>query len=70
MTAKLEKLDGNKVKLEITVPGEKFEEGIQKAYQKLKGKFNIPGFRKGKAPRGIIEKDVYKRQGVECFFWI
>lgn len=55
MTAKLEKLDGNKVKLEITVPGEKFEEGIQKAYQKLKGKFNIPGFRKGKAPRGIIE---------------
>ncbi len=55
MTAKLEKLDGNKVKLEITVSGDQFEEGIQKAYQKLRGKFNIPGFRKGKAPRGIIE---------------
>ena len=55
MAAKLEKLDGNKVKFEITVSGDKFEEGIANAYKKLKGKFNIPGFRKGKAPRAIIE---------------
>ena len=34
---------------------EKFEEGISKAYQKLKGKFNVPGFRKGKVPRKIVE---------------
>ncbi|MEG1859539.1 MAG: trigger factor, partial [Christensenellaceae bacterium] len=55
MATKLEKLEGNKAKLEITVSGETFEEGIGKAYQKIKGKFNVPGFRKGKAPRAIIE---------------
>lgn len=55
MTAKMEKLEGNKAKLEIKVSADKFEEGISKAYQKMKGKFNIPGFRKGKAPRKMIE---------------
>ena len=55
MAAKLEKLEGNKAKLEIAVSPEKFEEGISKAYQKLKGKFNVPGFRKGKVPRKIVE---------------
>ena len=55
MAAKLEKLEGNKAKLEINVPADKFEEGMAKAYQKLKGKFNIPGFRKGKAPRKMVE---------------
>ncbi len=55
MAAKLEKLDANKAKLEIGVSAQDFENGINKAYQKLKGKFNIPGFRKGKAPRAIIE---------------
>ncbi|MBC5647046.1 trigger factor [Christensenella tenuis] len=55
MAAKLEKLEGNKAKLELLVPADKFEEGIAKAYQKLKGKFNIPGFRKGKAPRKMVE---------------
>ncbi len=55
MAAKMEKLEGNKAKLEIKISGDKFEEGISKAYQKLKGKFNIPGFRKGKAPRKMVE---------------
>ena len=55
MAAKLEKLEGNKAKLELNVSADKFEEGIAKAYQKLKGKFNIPGFRKGKAPRKMVE---------------
>lgn len=55
MAAKLEKLEGNKAKLEIKISADKFEEGISKAYQKMKGKFNLPGFRKGKAPRKMIE---------------
>ncbi|WP_066683841.1 trigger factor [Christensenella intestinihominis] len=55
MAAKLETLEGNKAKLELNVSADKFEEGISKAYQKLKGKFNIPGFRKGKAPRKMVE---------------
>ncbi|HBU12955.1 MAG TPA: trigger factor [Clostridiales bacterium] len=55
MAAKLEKLDANRAKLEISVTPKDFEAGINKAYQKQKGKFNIPGFRKGKAPRVMIE---------------
>lgn len=55
MTAKLERLEGNKAKLEIQVPADKFEEGIQKAYQKTRGRFAVPGFRKGKVPRKIVE---------------
>ncbi len=55
MASKLEKIDTNKVKLEISVSAEQFEEGINKAFQKQRGKFNIPGFRKGKAPRKMVE---------------
>ncbi|MBQ9833541.1 MAG: trigger factor [Clostridia bacterium] len=53
--ATMEKLDGSKVKLTITVTAEEFEEATQKAYLKTRGKFNVPGFRKGKAPRKMIE---------------
>lgn len=53
--ATMEKLDGSKVKLTITVTAEAFEEATQKAYLKTRGKFNLPGFRKGKAPRKMIE---------------
>lgn len=56
MNAKVEKLDNSKVKLEITIEAEKFEEGLQKAFFKNAKYFNIPGFRKGKAPRNIVEK--------------
>lgn len=62
MNSKFEKLENNTVKLEITVDNAKFEEGVQKAYHKNVGKFNIPGFRKGKAPRKIIEQ--YYGEGV------
>lgn len=55
MASKLEKIDTNKVKLEISVSADQFEEGINKAFQKQRGKFNIPGFRKGKAPRKMVE---------------
>ena len=56
MNAKVEKLENNKVKLEITVSADKFEEGLNKAYFKNAKYFNVPGFRKGKAPRNIVEK--------------
>ena len=46
----VEKLENNKVKMEIRVAADKFEEGMQKAYIKTGKRFNIAGFRKGKAP--------------------
>lgn len=62
MSSKLEKLEKNVATLEITVSAEKLEEGIAKAYIKNVKKFNLPGFRKGKAPRKLIEK--YYGEGV------
>ena len=49
-------LDKNKFELEIVIPKNEFDNAIQKAYQKNVDKINVPGFRKGKAPKGIIEK--------------
>lgn len=56
MNSKVEKLENNIVKVEVTVPAEKFQAAIKKAYSKNVGKFNVPGFRKGKTPLHIIEK--------------
>lgn len=56
MNSKLEKVENNVATLEITVSPEKLEEGMMKAYLKNVKRFNIPGFRKGKAPRKLIEK--------------
>jgi len=56
MQAKVEKLEKNIVQLEIKVDAEKFEQGLQKAFLKNSKKFSIPGFRKGKAPRNLVEK--------------
>lgn len=52
----MENLEKNTAKLTIEVPAEKFEEAVQHSYNKNKGKFNIPGFRKGKAPFNMIKK--------------
>ena len=52
----IEKLSGNKVKIAFKVPADDFEQAIQKAYLKLRGQIAVPGFRKGKAPRKLIEK--------------
>jgi trigger factor len=62
MNTKLEKLENNVVKFEITVEAKKFSEAVQKAYKKNSNKFNVPGFRKGKAPLSIIKK--YYGEGV------
>lgn len=56
MSCKVEDLGKNMVKLTIEATAEDFEKAIEKAYQKNKGKINVQGFRKGKAPRAIIEK--------------
>ena len=57
MNCKVEKTDNtNEVKLEITIEASKFDEAIKKVYFKSAKYFNIPGFRKGKAPMNIVEK--------------
>ena len=57
MSLKVEKTENaNEVKLEITVEAEKFDNAIKKVYFKNAKYFNIPGFRKGKAPQAIVEK--------------
>ena len=56
MSLQVEKLDGNMAKLTIEVAAEELEKAIENAYQKSKNKISIPGFRKGKAPRKMIEQ--------------
>ena len=57
MKCKLEKTkNANEVKLEITIEAEKFDEAMKRVYFKTAKYFNIPGFRKGKAPMNIVEK--------------
>ena len=57
MNSKVEKTqNANEVKLEITIEAEKFENAIKKVYFQSAKYFNIPGFRKGKAPQFIVEK--------------
>ena len=56
MSVQVEKLEKNMAKLTIEVSAEDFEAALEKAYQKNKGKIALPGFRKGKAPRKMIEK--------------
>lgn len=57
MSAVLVSNENNKAIFTVEIGSEKFEEAIVKAYNKNKGRFNIPGFRKGKVPRKIIEKN-------------
>ncbi|MCX7904532.1 MAG: trigger factor [Caloramator sp.] len=62
MNTKVERIENNVVKIEVTVPAENFKEALKKSYEKNVSKFNVPGFRKGKAPMAIIEK--YYGEGV------
>jgi len=61
---KVTKEEKNTVEMEITVPADEFEQAVEKAYKKNVGKMQIPGFRKGKAPRKMIEK----MYGKEVFY--
>lgn len=56
MITKIEKAEKNIVTLEITLGADKFAEAIKKSYSKNANNFNIPGFRKGKAPMNIIKR--------------
>ncbi len=64
MGVQVEKLEKNMAKLTVEVSAEEVEKAIQTAYQKMKKNINIPGFRKGKAPRHLIEK----MYGKEVFY--
>lgn len=64
MKAVLDKKEGNKVSFNIEIEEDKFKEAIQQAYLKNRGSFNIPGFRKGKVPKQIIEMNY----GKEVFY--
>ena len=72
MKVELIKTEGNKVSFKLTVDNDKFESAIVKAYNKNKGKYNIPGFRKGKAPRKVIEthygKGVFYSDAIDILF--
>ena len=64
MSLQVEKLEQNMAKLTIEVSAEELEKALQGAYMKQKGKISVPGFRKGKVPRQMIEK----MYGVEIFY--
>ena len=55
MEHSVEKLSSNKVKISFKATAAEFENALQQAYLKLRGQINVPGFRKGKAPRKLIE---------------
>jgi trigger factor len=56
-----EKLENNRAQLTVEVPNERFEISLQKAFRAVAKKINVPGFRKGKAPRHIVER-MYGRE--------
>lgn len=64
MTATWEKKEGNQGVLSVTVPSEKFDNALDKAFKKVVKQINVPGFRKGKVPRQIFEQ----RFGVEALY--
>lgn len=56
MTTKIEKLENSRVKLTVQIEADVLEKAVEEAYRKNVGSITIPGFRKGKAPRQIIER--------------
>jgi trigger factor len=64
MSLKIEKLDGSRVKFDINVSADKFEEGLDHAFKIENEKVEIKGFRKGKAPRKVFEN----KYGVEALY--
>lgn len=65
MSAKIEKTEhANEVKMEITVEAAKFDEAMKKVYAKTAKYFSVPGFRRGKAPMHLVEK----QYGTEIFY--
>ena len=57
MSYKIRSKENNKLEVEIKISQEKWEESVEKSYEETKGKYSVQGFRKGKAPRKVIEKN-------------
>lgn len=72
MKAELIKKEGNKVNFKITVDSKSFDVAVDKAYKKTRKNYNIPGFRKGKAPRVVLEtqfgKGLFYNDAIEILF--
>ncbi|MBP3370954.1 MAG: trigger factor [Clostridia bacterium] len=72
MTATIENVEKNQVKLTITVDAETFGKAVQAAYLKNRGRIAVPGFRKGKAPRNVIEqyygKEVFYSDAIDAVY--
>ena len=72
MSHTYEKVSGNKAKLTFTIPAEQFDEALQKTFLKLRNRINVPGFRRGKAPRKMIEtlygESVFYDDALELLF--
>ncbi len=72
MSATIEKQENGNATLKVKIEKEQFDQALNKAYQKNKYRYTIPGFRKGKAPRKIIEahygKDVFTDDAIEIAF--
>ena len=72
MEHSVEKLSSNKVKISFKATAAEFENALQQAYLKLRGQINVPGFRKGKAPRKLIEnmfgKGVFYEDALDILF--
>ena len=64
MSLQVEKLEKNMAKLTIEAPADEFEKAVEKSYQKNKNRMSVPGFRKGKVPRKMLEK----MYGAQIFF--
>ena len=64
MSLQVEKLEKNMAKLTIEAPADEFEKAVEKSYQKNKNRMSVPGFRKGKVPRKMLEK----MYGTQIFF--
>lgn len=64
MSLQVEKLEGNMAKLTIEASADEFEKAVEQAYKKNRGKLSVPGFRKGKVPRKMLEQ----MYGKEVFF--
>ena len=71
MSYTVEKIASNKAKLTFTVPAEEFAAATQKAYLKMRGRVNVPGFRKGHAPRSLIERmygpDIFYEEAINIW---
>ena len=72
MKSTIEKLSSNKVKIDFTVEPELFEKGMRAAYKKNVGRINVQGFRRGKAPRKVIEmmygESIFYEDAIDAIF--